>query len=447
MRRSGVSFLLLMFVLGVMISGCGSGDGQAGSGDKGSGTPPANSAGETKPAANSGPVDITVFTSGGETEDSFNQKYGDAIRKKFPNVNLKFIVRGKGTEIQDLIAAKTPLDIVYESIGQFHGYFQKYGLATDISDMIKTHNYDLTKLEPTLVELQRKLANGGIYGLPVWIGASGLYYNKDIFDKFGIGYPKDGMTWTQVYELAKKLTRADGGVQYYGYMTSPSHQMATNQLSLDPVDPKTETSNFNSDPWKKFMQSIVQFFTIPGYDLDANGLSVAGQRALFEKDFRAAMWTNYSGGTPPENMNWDVVTVPTYEEARDSGPQVYPNYWYVTSISQHKDVAFDIIAYLTSEEFQIPFNRQGFPTSLKNPEIQKQFGQDLPKFQGKNVASMFPKTHAMPMNYTPYHDIAQSQFQAAFTDIVLGKKDMNTALRDAAEATDKAISERKAAQK
>jgi multiple sugar transport system substrate-binding protein len=371
--------------------------------------------------------------------------YGDPIRKKFPYVKLQIIVKAKGTTAEELVSSNTPIDLIFGSIGAFHANIFAYNLQKDMSDLIKSHNYDLTKLEPALLEMQHKLAPDGksLYGLPVYVGISGLYYNKDIFDKFGVAYPKDNMTWDQMYELAGKLNRTDGGTRYFGYTGSPGIQLSTNQLSLDPIDPKTLKSNYNTDPWKKFLETVVAGYKSSG--LTKAQLKDAEQRALFEKDMVVGMWTNYSGGTPPETMNWDVATVPTFKEAPGIGPGPYPSYWYVPSTTKHRDAAFDIIAYLTSEEFQVPFNRQGYATAFKDSAIKKQFGQDLPKFKGKHVEAMFPQKPASPIAYTQYHNFAQTAWNDAFIDVASGAKDINTALREAAESVDKSIEGQKGA--
>ncbi|MBD2863503.1 ABC transporter substrate-binding protein [Paenibacillus oceani] len=385
------------------------------------------------------PVDITVFSINRTTEDAFNKQYGEAIRSKFPHVNLKVVVNGKGTGIPELIGSNTPIDILYGSVEGIFTNVIDYKLQYDITGLIQSRKYDLNKLEPSIVELQRKLSGGKLYGLPVWTATSGLFYNKDLFDKFGQPYPKEGMTWDELAELSKKMTRLEDGVQYYGYVTGPGAQMATNQLGLDPIDPVTMKSNFTSEPWKQFMQSIVDIYKASGLAYKADELDVAKSRAAFEKESRVAMYTNYSGGTPPETMNWDVVSVPSYKNAPGKGPQVYPNYWYVSGISKHKEAAFDIIAFLSSDEFQIPHNRKGYATVLKDEAIKKQYGQDMPKFKGKNVAAMFPKQPAPAMNYTPYVRNAQNVFQSAFQKHMLEGIDLNTVMREAAEQLDKQV--------
>ncbi|NOU90117.1 extracellular solute-binding protein [Paenibacillus sp. LMG 31460] len=64
-----------------------------------------------------------------------------------------------------------------------------------------------------------------------------LYYNKDIFDKFGISYPRNGMTWDEVYDLAKKLNRTEDGISYRGFGMAAGAMFTVNPLSLQPVEP------------------------------------------------------------------------------------------------------------------------------------------------------------------------------------------------------------------
>ncbi|MDF2725593.1 MAG: extracellular solute-binding protein family 1 [Paenibacillus sp.] len=433
-KKYGGAVLSLALLLPTLLAGCGAGD------SKSSPAKPGDAEPAGKPAAlmPSEPVKLTIFSASGGNLATFNTQYGDAIRKKHPNISIDFIPSAPGSTIADLVAAKTPIDIIYGSIGVYPN-ISEYNLLADMTPLIRKHQYDVGKLETQAVEMQRQLANGGLYGLPVVVSVSGLYYNKDLFDKFGVAYPKDNMTWDDLYALAQKLTRVEGGVQYYGYTTSAQHQALTNQLSLAPVDPRTNKANLNSESWKRFMESITKIFQIPGYNLTSETASVAALRALFEQNPRAAMYTNFSGGTPPDTMNWDVVTVPYFKEAPEVGPQPYPAYWYVTANSANKDAAFGLIAYLTSEEFQIPFNRRGFATALKDAKIQSQFGQDMDKFKGKNVAAMFPKKPAAPVIPSAQNTIGITQLNNAFVEVVTGRKDINTALRDATEAADKAI--------
>jgi len=380
-----------------------------------------------------------MFTAGGAgNEESFNAIYGDAIRKKFPNLTLKYIQNTKGSSLAELIASGTTVDIVYDSIA-YSNTFRGFGIQVDMMPYIKESKMDLNKFEPTALEYQRKVGGGAIYSLPVWTATAGLFYNKDLFDKFGVEYPKDNISWTQVYELAKRLTRNEGGVQYVGYVTAPNAQANTNQLGLKYVDGKTGKGRLDADEWAKYMKSIVQFYEITGLNWTKDNLTVAATRAMFEKDRTVAMYTNYSGGTPPADMNWDVVAVPYYDEAPGIGPQSYPAYLSITSLSKNKSLAFEVISFLVSEEYQLENTRAGRATVLNNTDILKQYGTGLDKFKGKNVAAMFPAKRAPIGDYSPEDTIVSSKFANAFTDIIANKKDVNTALREANEAANKEI--------
>ena len=57
---------------------------------------------------------------------------------------------------------------------------------------------------------------GKLYALPMrtdfWI----VYYNKDPFDKAGVPYPTNDMTWKQYDEIARKITSGFGPDKVYG---------------------------------------------------------------------------------------------------------------------------------------------------------------------------------------------------------------------------------------
>jgi len=448
MNSKKVRLMLALAMMAAVFTACGGKDEQkgAGSADPPKHEAPEQKAPEKKPD-NTGPREITMYSAGASIDEkTFDEMYGNAIRKKFPDVKLSYIPNTTGTKINDLIAGNTTIDILFDSIG-FQNTLKDLKIQTDLTPYIKSGNLDLNKFEQTPIEFQRKLGNGALYALPVWTASAGLFYNKDLFDKFGVPYPKDNMTWDEVYELAKRMTRNEGGVQYIGYLTSPTHQANTNQLGLKFIDPKTGKARIDNDAWAQFMKSIVQFYRIPGLEWNAKNSTVAAQRAMFEKDRTVAMYTNYSGGTPPEDMNWDVVTVPGYPQAPGIGPQAYPAFLSICSLSKNKELAFEVIKFLVSEEYQTENTRAGRATVLNNPAIIKQYGQGLSKFKGKNVAAMFPAKRAPIGDYTPEDSAAVSTFGAAFTDIIVNKTDINTALRKANEEANQKIEELKQVKK
>ena len=59
---------------------------------------------------------------------------------------------------------------------------------------------------------------GDYYGVPYCKNIQVVYYNKNMFDDAGVAYPKDGWTWDDFRDTAKKLTKGEGAAKVYGVM-------------------------------------------------------------------------------------------------------------------------------------------------------------------------------------------------------------------------------------
>ncbi|TMV50854.1 extracellular solute-binding protein [Paenibacillus mesophilus] len=387
------------------------------------------------------PVELTFYSESGDFDaDGFMKMFGKKIKEKFPHVTPRFIPRVTGTSMEKLITSGETLDIVYLSSGQTN-FLTDVQLQYDISELIKTNKYDIGRLEPTAVDIQRLLANGGIYGLPVFNNTITTFYNKDLFDKFGVAYPKDGMTWDDMYDLARKMARTDGTQKYQGFTLSMSHNMLVNQLSI-PYTDKQNKVTFTTDEFKKLFDMWTRFYHLPGNEVDSKTVSYSVQVDKFDKEKSIALYLGLAALGPArfkENLNWDVVSFPEWKDKPGIGPQPYPTYFYITKMSKKKEAAFEVVAYLTSDEFQRHLARNGLFPALKNRDAMKEFGQDIPYLKTKNFNSFLPKKFASPAAPSAFVSIGAKHLTTAFNAVSLKTKDVNTALREAEEAANKEI--------
>ncbi|MDF2714294.1 MAG: extracellular solute-binding protein family 1 [Paenibacillus sp.] len=404
---------------------------------------------ETQQArANKAPIEIVFQDSTGNwTPEKFEKDFASYITRKFPYITVKLLPYGKGSMVADLLPTGAQMDIIIGSPGVMYTNILNHGVQFDMTPLIEKHKYDLTRLNPEAVKLSRQVAKGGMYDIPFMMQPSPIVYNKDIFDKFGVTYPVDGMTWDEVYETAKKLTRQDGGVQYRGLFVSIGHLNLRSQLSLNYLDPNTEKAVVDSEGWKRFYENITRFYKLPGYDLTAGTAPLVAQRNMWQKDKTVAMWLPVSGAPIYEGINYDYAAFPEFEGLPGIGPQPYPASFYMTSMSKYKDDAFEVIAYLTSDEFQLINSKKGNLTVLNDAKIKQAFGQDAPEYKGKNLKAMMPDRHAAPLVTGKYNGIAEAEMTTAFISFVTGAKDLNTALRDASESINNKVTEQKAAGK
>jgi multiple sugar transport system substrate-binding protein len=144
------------------------------------------------------------------------------------------------------------------------------------------------------------------------------------------------------------------------------------------------------------------------------------------------------------NMNWDMAQYPSYKDLPNKYGMVDTHVIGVSRTSKHKDAVMKVIEALTSDEIQLAAARSNPAASpLKNPEIKKQFGADIPELKGKNTQGIFKSSSVVAPAFSLYHDKAVKFVNAKSTDFALGKLDLNTALREADEEINKMLAEQK----
>ncbi|MEF3306794.1 ABC transporter substrate-binding protein [Paenibacillus sp. GYB003] len=389
------------------------------------------------------PAHLVIHSMSGWTEEAFNERFGDAIRKKFPMHTFTYIQSAKGSTYPDLIAAGQQIDIVWESIGLFPRGPLPYKLQYDMTERIKLHQIDTSRIEPTLIAAIKEMSGGGMYALPVINNTVMLYYNKDLFDTFGVAYPKNGMTWDEALALNERLTRSDGAVQYAGL--GLGHFFATNSFSLPYVDPKTEKPTIANAEWKALYQIYMRMAEPQGFKDKMRQTGKIPDVASFVKHKDTAMLAALANTHMNQDMsglNWDAVPFPVFKEKPNTGPQSYPTYFGVTATSQHKEQAMETIKFLLSDEYQMEASRKGVLPVVKSDAVKEAFAKDTP-FAGKNVKAAFYDNFAPVSPRTIYDGEVEKAYNAELVKLMLGEVDLNTLLRNAEEAAGKAIAELK----
>ncbi|MFC6229047.1 ABC transporter substrate-binding protein [Paenibacillus allorhizosphaerae] len=440
MNASGKICLLgALSLAAASLSGCAGGQGKpAGI----TADDPAKSASQQ----NTAPVTLKFAISKGWLGKGELEKYIiDPVKKKYPHITLEIIDTGaKETTLEKLaIAGQTP-DLVMTANPLIHR-ITTVDFHDNMEPLIKKQGFDLSKLNKVAVD-SVKIASGLDYliGIPWTMHFDALYFNKDLFDRFGVAYPKDGMMWDDAVALARKLTREDGGVKYRGLEPDYSFRVAS-ELGLGMVDPRLERATINNDGWKKVFELLKTIYAIPG-----NGeykLGAAAETQFF-KQRNLAMLPGLNRlplFKDAEGLNWDMVQYPQFKEAPNTSMGVDEWILHVTKQSKYKDQAFQVIATVVSEEVQLDMARNARFPVLTGKTVEEQFGKEVAYLQGKNLKAAFLSQPAKPSPVTKYGEEAQKVMGGpAIGPVVKGEKDINTALRDAEETLNKAIDQMKA---
>lgn len=386
------------------------------------------------------PIEL-VFHAGQSnwTEDMFWALYGNLVKKKFPHITPKFIQQaGSKVTLADLIAAGEQIDLMLITQNGTVDWILNNGLQHDITPYIKESKFDLNKFDPSIINIQKDIAKGGIYALPVFVQIPFLLYNRDLFNKFGVAYPKMGMTWDETYDLAVKMSRTDGGTKYYGLAADLNFHVQTSQIPINLID--NATNKARQDPnLKRMIENFARFGKIPSYE--ASGFS--NNEKAFYQDQTLAMWTHFTNVArrAPDTLNWDAVSLPYYSDYKGIAPAADPYFLYVLGNGKNKKQAFEVSAYLTTVEAQIEIAKEGFTPVIRDKAVQDAFGKNNKNYAGRNVAAFFPEKLAAKPPFSIYGTIANTNATNAYKDFVADKKDLNTALRDFEQETNKKIEE------
>lgn len=392
-------------------------------------------------------VELTVYSMLSGTYEGFMSSEGQYIQQKYPNFKFKFIAPGQGSSLKDVVSAQTPIDIII-STPDVQPIID-VGLDSDISDLVKKYKYDLGRFIPVTIDSMKQITGGKLYGLPGRVSSYTLYYNKDLFDKFGVPYLNDKMTWEDIYDTAKKLTRVDAGVQYFGFSGDIVAMLDMNEKAPQYVDPKTNQATLSNDYWKRIFDRIVPLYTLaPGYSEPNKLTNITQTRTMFTKEKNVAITIGVNDAgiravSEKWDMNWDISPFPAFKNSPKEGPQPSTRYYLISSTSKHRDEAFMAITQFVSDDIQKELVKTGATPPLQNIDYINLLGSGIPQLANKNVKALIPPHYGEMNLKNQFYIAARAALISEFDKVIAGQKDVNTALREAEGTANRQIEELK----
>ncbi|WP_373229276.1 ABC transporter substrate-binding protein [Cohnella sp.] len=247
------------------------------------------------------------------------------------------------------------------------------GIIKPLDDWITKSNYALQDFHQPVIRTLREAGAGKLYGLAPYFETSALYYNKTLFDKFGIATPQSHLSWKEVMQLASRFTGTDtDGKPIYGLTTdrytTPFRLLlkigeteGLRILSSDQLQP-----TLNTAAWRNVWETILGGYK-EGFISNENRASTKGNvlmSDLYKADpflsGRAALAYRTSSyqwdiGQAMEsigfNDEWGVVTQPINPNQPDLASDFDISTVYaVNTESSHQEAAWSLIQYIVSPE-------------------------------------------------------------------------------------------------
>lgn len=212
------AILMVVCVSVTMLAGCGTQSSNSKDADSKGTTTETQKTVEATPTPEPAKVEpVTLnfmqYTASGSQEETLKAMV-DEFQNKNADIKVKYEVVAWAdyfTKLNTAISAGSGAPDVFEvGYENFMTYASK-GVLKEMDSAIANDKEFKSEVYKKLAYEAFKY-DGKQYGVPEGYSAVVLFYNKDLFDKNKVEYPKAEWTWKEELEAAKKLTDAKNGI-------------------------------------------------------------------------------------------------------------------------------------------------------------------------------------------------------------------------------------------
>ena len=366
-----------------------------------------------------------------------SQQQVAAFEKAYPNVKVNYVNAGTGndqyTKLQNTIKAGSGApdvaQVEYYALPQFE-------LTKSLADLAPYGFNDL-KSKFSASTWSSVTDGSSVYALPQDSGPMALFYNKAVFDKYGLTVPT---TWDQYIAAAKKLHAAnpkayittDNGDA--GFATSMIWQAGGHPFT---TDGDTVTINLQdagtkkwADTWNQLVENKLVSKT-QGWTQD--WFRQLGNGEIATLPTGAWMPGNLEANAKAAKGDWRVAPMPTY----DGNPVTAENggsSQAVLAQSQNKALAAGFVRWLnSSEKSTTMFTNLGNFPSTTSDLTSSAFLSEKPAYFGgqqiNTVLSTASQNVATGWNYLPFQVYANSIFADTVGLSYQSNSDLNVGLQ------------------
>jgi multiple sugar transport system substrate-binding protein len=386
---------------------------------------------------------------GGASDNQDFEKLVNGFFQQFEKENPGVDVRVEGIPgeyVQKMLLnhiAKTMPDVMTVDASSA-AIFVDNGVLEDLTPYVeKDPEVKLSDYWPNALGIGRR--GKALYTLPGDFTPMVVYYNKRIFDKAGVPYPKPGWTFDDFLRTSQALTKdgkygfafanwMPGWVMWLwnngGEVLSPDGKKAGGYLD-SPQNVKTV--GFLADLINKYKvsPSLSQTAAL-GVDLFANGqaaMTVSGHWSI----------VGYKNSTKQGNdFDWKelgVVEMPS--NTGKSETVMYEAGFGIPAQSKHKDLAWKLVKMWTGYRLQKVYNSSGIAICGRKDVASEHAVDPIEKEFLRIVPTARPPAGSWVEGYATVEDIGQKMM-----DRVLDGDDPAEALRWAAQRIDKEFAKR-----
>lgn len=364
--------------------------------------------------------------------DEFNKTNPDNIQivlntviDNYPNMLAMAYSSGTAPDIAEVSASTSGFDLKT---------FVDANMVVSLTDYIKDPQFEkVTEAKSHIIE-----GITAINGVPYWIptavrSGTKMIYNKTILD--AVGCKKLPETIQDVVDLADKITKKGNGA-FYGIGTTSSGPFerwlegACEKSGIFRYDFKNGRFDFNGylEPVKVANQLFKNGSVFPG----SSSQGVDAMRAQFTEG-TFGIWANasqeagvFTSQFPIKKFEWIIGQMPSLDgSAKGSVRVTFQKGCLLMSSSKHKDAAWKVIKYFSSENFLKGYLENGYAlpaSTYMAGKIDSSKTGRLADFALTPYENVYPSV--------PSIALTGDDFRKVLWDAVMGQVDIDKAIQD-----------------
>lgn len=427
-RRRLVAVATLGTVAALALAGCAGSSGSDGSGT--SQTAASGSLDSVKAALDKG-GEITYWS---WTPSAKAQVA--AFEKAYPKVKVNLVNAGTAndeyTKLQNAIKAGSGApDVV-----QIEYYaFPQFELQNALRDLAP-YGFAGLKDDYTASTWGSVTSGEKILGLPQDSGPMALFYNKTVFDKYGLTVPK---TWDEYIADAEKLHTADptkyitNDIGDAGFATSMIWQAGGQPFATSGTNVTINLQDDGSKKWAGTWNTLVsKGLVAPTGSWSDEWFTGLGNGSIASLVIGAWMPGNLESGAPAGSGNWRVAPMPTYD-GQPASAENGGGGQAVTQQSKNPELAAGFLWWLDNSDESIStfLKSGGFPSTTAQLSSDEFLNEAPEYFGGQKINQVLAdaaKNVVPGWHYLPFQVYANSIFGDTVGQSYTDKSDLNAGL-------------------
>ena len=394
------------------------------------------------------PTVVTFLTQGNPQYLQNTRTVLDAVERANPGIKIDMIVaeRSANEEVQVMIAGGVAPDIVrLTNNGTLD--LGVLGLLTDLTPFIE-RDPDVDFNDFYVPAFQSLAWEGRTFALPMALSIDVPFINTDLFDAAGSAYPDETWSWEEdMIAVGRRITRDvnnDGRIdQYFLSRLAPFHWKAFLFAAGGKFFTNDTPRRFaaNTEAGIESLQFMADLINVHGIaPPEGQWVQFATGNSAYELQGSFAVADNR---LLQHSFSWDLANISQYKGGRAT--RVWPETPLAIPVTaQHKEEAWQVIKYITSEEGQNVIADLGLGTPFRlSVARERAQGDGQPPANAMAVvdALMAPQTDLYP-RIVPGWDRMQELLRSRATQPVLrGEKAPAQALAEVEEAINAILEE------